>query len=235
MKWIAGYIASICILIIIIAQSIFIPTFHMMPFFSWHYQRYNVPETIGIEKDELMYVTTELLQYMRGRRDDLVVYATINGELQSFFSDRDIRHMEDVLDLYNIAFLVRNIAFWLLLFLIFAMAYFKTPILEVLARCSREVLVTFLLLLGILTIVIALDWDHAFIVFHEIFFDNDYWILTPGVDPLIDMVNHPFFLNISIIIALLFVFFSLVIIVASTLYLRAIRPWNDTHTVAKFR
>ena len=235
MKWIAGYAASVCILLIIVAQSIFITTFHMVPFFSRHYERYNVPETIGIDKDELMYVTAQLLDYMRGRRDDLIVYATINGELQTFFSERDIRHMEDVLELYNIAFLIRNIAFWLLLFLILAMILFKAPVLEVLARCSREVLVTFLLLLGVLAVVIALDWDHAFIVFHEIFFDNDYWILTPGADPLIDMVNHPFFLNISIIMAALLILFSAVIITGSTLYLRSVKPWSDTQTIAKFR
>ena len=235
MKWIAGYAASVCILLIIVAQSIFIPTFHMVSFFSWHYERYNVPETIGIDKEELMYVTAQLLDYMRGRRDDLVVYATVNGELQTFFSDRDIRHMEDVLELYNTAFLVRNIAFWLLLFLIFGMMLFKAPVLEVLARCSREVLVTFILLLGVLAGVIALDWDQAFIIFHEIFFDNDYWILTPGADPLIDMVNHPFFLNISIITGSLLVLFSAIIIISGTLYLRSVRPWGDTQTVARFR
>jgi len=235
MKWLAGYIAALCVLLIIIAQSIFIPTFHMMPYFSWHYQRHNVPENIGIEKDELMYVTSELLDYMRGQRDDLVIYAAINGEVQQFFSDRDIRHMEDVLDLYSMGFLIRNISFWLLLFLIFVMAFFKIPILEVLARCCREVLVGFLILLGLLAAVIAWDWDRAFVVFHEIFFDNNYWMLTPGVDPLIDIVGHPFFLYISIIISALLLLFSLAIIIASTVYLRIARPRNNTRIVTRFR
>ena len=235
MKLIPGYIASICILLLIIAQSIFIPSFHMMPYIRWHYRQHNVAENIGIEYEELIYVTGELLDYMRGRRDDLLVYATVNGEYRQFFSDRDIRHMVDVRDLYDIGFLIRNITFWLLLLLILAMAFFKVPILEVLARCLREVLACFLILLGILAAVIAWDWDRAFVVFHEIFFDNDYWILTPGTDPLIDMVNHPFFLYISIIIGALFIFFSTVIIVICTLYLRAVRPLNDTRVIARFR
>lgn len=226
MKYIAGYLAAICILLLVTAQSIFIPSFHMMPYFTWHYNTHNVPQTIGMDKDELMYVTGELLSYMRGRRENLIVYATIDGEVQQFFSDRDIRHMYDVRILYEIGFTIRNIAFWLLLFLIFAMAYFNVNILKILARCCREVMVTFLLLLAILAGVIALDWHRAFVIFHEIFFNNDYWILTPGTDPLIDMVGHPFFLYISIIIAVLFVVFSAIIIGASTIYLRMIKPWD---------
>ena len=235
MRWVIGYTAAICVLLLIIAQSIFIPTFHMLPYFRWHYERHNVPENIGMEKEELMYVTGELLDYMRGRRSDLIVYANFNGEVRSFFSDRDIRHMEDVYELYAGGFIIRNIAFWMLLLLILIMAYFKIPILEVLSRCCREVLVLFLILLGILAAIIAWDWDRAFVVFHELFFNNMYWILTPGTDPLIDMVGHPFFLYISIIIAGLLLLFGGVIILASTLYLRAIRPGSGVRIVARFR
>ena len=236
MKWIVGYIAAICVLLLIVAQSIFIPTF-FMPFFSWHYERRDIPGVIGIEKDELMSVTVELLDYMRGRRDDLVIYATfLDGEERQFFTNREeIIHMVDVLDLYNAGFLIRNISFWLLLFLIFGMAFFKVPILLVLARCCREVIVLFLILLGILIAVIALDFDRAFVVFHLIFFNNDYWLLDPAYSLLLNMVPQIFFVEISIFIGLLLTLFSAAVIAASTIYLRMALPRNDTHVVARFR
>ena len=234
MKWIAGYIAALCVLLIIVAQSIFIPTF-FMPYFSWHYQRRNIPASIGIEKDELMHVTAELLDYMRGRREDLVIYATVNGEERQFFSEIEIRHMVDVLDLYDIGFLIRNISFWLLMFIILGMAFFKVRILEVMSRCCREVIVCFLILLGLLVGLIVWDFDRAFVIFHLIFFDNDYWILDPSVDLLINMVPQVFFVEISIFIGFLLLLFSLVIIAASTIYLRVAGLKDGTQIVARFR
>ena len=223
-----------CVLLIIVAQSIFIPSF-FMPYFSWHYERREIHQSIGMEKDELMYVTGELLDYMRGRREDLVVYAPIHGEMRQFFSDIEIRHMVDVWELYDIGFTIRNVAFWLLLLLILGMALFKVRILEVLARCCREVIVCFLILLGLLAGAIVWDFDRAFVIFHLIFFDNDYWILDPSVDLLINMVPQAFFVEISIIIGILLLLFSAIIIAASTMYLRMEGLSNDTRTVARFR
>ena len=234
MKWIAGYIASICLLLIIVAQSIFIPSF-FMPFFSWHYDRRDIHGSIGMEKEELMYVTAELLDYMRGRREDLIVHAKVNGVERKFFSEIEIRHMIDVLDLYSMGFMIRNVAFWLLLFIVLGMAYFKVPILEVLSRCCREVVVTFLISLGILAAIILWDFHHAFEVFHLIFFDNDYWILDPSVDLLINMVPYIFFIEISIFIGLLMLLSCLAIVAASTIYLRMTKPGESTRIVARFR
>ena len=236
MRWIIGYIAALCVLLIVVAQSIFIPSF-FMPYFSWHFERQNIPQDLNIEKDELMYVTTELLNYMRGRRDDMIIYARFNdGEIRQFFTDPvEIIHMVDVVELYRVGFLVRNIAFWLLLFLVFAMAFFKLRILEILSRCCREVIVGFLLLLVILAVVIAWDFDSAFVMFHLIFFDNNYWLLDPAVSYLLRMVPLIFFIEISIFVGLLLLLFSSFIIVASTLYLRMTVPKNETRIVAKFR
>jgi len=221
MKYLLGYPAAICILLIIVAQSIFIPTFNVMPYFSWHYEQREIPQSIGVEKDELMRVTQELLDYMRGRRDEIyTIYAHISGQERQFFSDIEIRHMIDVRVLYDVGFLIRNISFWLLLFLILAMAFFKVPILSTLARCSREVIVTFLILLILLIAAIAIDFDRAFVIFHLIFFNNDYWILDPRVDLLINMVPQVFFIEISMMIGALLLLFSAITVGLSTWYIK---------------
>ena len=235
MKFFFGCIAGLCLLLIIVSQSIFISTFHMMPYFRWHYNRRDIPNIIGMEKEELMYVTTELLEYMRGRRDDLIIYATVQGEHRQFFSEIEIRHMVDVLDLYNIGFMIRNISFWMFIFAILGMAYFKMHVAEVLARWCRGAVVVFLALLLLLTAGIALDFDRAFLWFHLIFFDNDYWILDPRVDLLINMVPQVFFVEISIIIGAFILLFSAVVIGASTIYLKLASPDNFNRVMAKFR
>ena len=40
--------------------------------------------------------------------------------------------------------------------------------------------------------------------FHQIFFDNDLWILDPATDLLINIVPEPFFMDTALYIVLLF-------------------------------
>jgi integral membrane protein (TIGR01906 family) len=206
-----------------------------MPFFNWHYERRDIPQVIGIELDELMAVTTELLDYMRGRRDDLVIYADFSdGSRREFFTDHtELIHMVDVLELYNMGFMIRNVSFWLLIFLFLAMLLLKYPALEVLARCCREVITGFLILTALLVIIIAIDFGRAFEVFHLMFFNNDYWVLNPAQSLLLNMVPQIFFVEISIFVGSLFLAFSAAIIIASTLYLRAIGAGKRKEVFAK--
>ena len=226
MRWVMGYSIALCLLLIIVSQSIIFPTF-FMPFYRWQYQRLDVADTVQMETDELMRVTVELLDYMRNRRDSIAdIRAVVAGEERWFFSEIEIKHMIDVLHLYDIAFMIRNVAFFLMLGLIFGMVLFKYKILFVLSRCCREVLAGFLLLTALLAGVIAINFERAFDIFHRIFFNNDYWILDPRVDLLINMVPIYFFIHISIFIAALILASSLIIIIAATLYLRCMpRTW----------
>jgi len=225
MRWVMGYLVALCLLMLIFAQSIIIPTF-FMPFFRWQYDRLDVANTIQVSDEELMSVTVELLDYMRprlfGQRRDTLdgITAIVAGYEREFFSDIEKRHMIDVRELYDILFMVRNIAFFLLAALIMGMLLLKYRVLYVLARCSRDILAGFLILSAVLVGIIAFDFDRAFIIFHHIFFDNDYWILDPRVDLLINMVPIYFFIHISIFIAGILVITPLVIILISSLYLR---------------
>ena len=226
MRYVMGYITALCLLVLIVCQSIIFPTF-FMPFFRQQYAREHpsqgmtVAEYIGMSDEDLMYVTAELLNYMRGRRDSLEgIRATVNGVEQEFFSERDIIHMVDVRVLYDRLFMVRNAAFWGLLAMIGLMAITKSPVRHLLARCSREVMAGFLLLSAITAGVIAIDFERAFEIFHLIFFDNDYWILFPPRDRLVMMVPIEFFVNISIFIGALMAAVPVAIIIGATVYLR---------------
>ena len=226
MRYILGYITALCLLVLIVCQSIIFPTF-FMPFFRQQYARVHpsqgvtVAEYIDMSDDDLMYVTVELLNYMRARRDSLDgIRATVGGIEQEFFSDRDKIHMVDVRVLYDRLFVVRNVAFWSLLAMIGLMAITKSPVRHLLARCSREVMAGFLLVSAVTAGAIALDFDRAFEIFHLILFDNDYWILFPPHDRLVMMVPIEFFINISIFIGALMGLVPVAIIIGATVYLR---------------
>jgi len=220
MRLTIGYITALAITLLIFCQAIIIPSF-FMPFFRHQFASLGVAETIQVSDEDLMYVTVGLLDYMRGRRDTLDgITAVVAGVEREFYSDLEKRHMVDVRVLYDILFMVRNITVFVVIALILLMALFKYPILQTLARCTREVLTGFLILLALLVIVIVIDFDRAFYIFHRIFFDNDYWLLNPHVDLLINMVPIYFFIDISIFIAAIMVLVPIAISIAATLYLR---------------
>ena len=50
----------------------------------------------------------------------------------------------------------------------------------------------------LLFILIQIDFNKYFTHFHEIFFNNDLWLLNPETDVLIQMLPLEFFTNISV-------------------------------------
>lgn len=241
MRWVMGYVGALCVLVLIISQSVITPSF-FMPFFGWQYgiicedTGLDTAQTLGITKEDLMRVTAELLEYMRGRRHTLQgVTAEVVGRNeaagrvygQNFFSDTEIRHMEDVRRLYEQLLVARNVAFFLLIALILGMLLIRENPLFLLSRCSREILAVFFAVMLIVAGIIAIDFDQAWNIFHHIFFRGDaanYWRLVPFVDLMINMYPIRFFLHISIFVALLVTLKSAVIITFASIYLHYTRP-----------
>ena len=233
-----GYLFGVMVLLFIITQTVIFATF-FMPFFEWQFERpreyrpfngRNAVETIGIEKSELMRVTTELHDYMRGRRDTLDnIQAVVMGENREFFSDLEKRHMIDVKVLYNWVFALRTISaafvigaiFYLLVLSRNKLYKARAKILSTWAlKSTRQVVILFLVIAALTTIVIATDFSRAWDFFHVIFFNNDYWILTHRVDLLLDMVSLSFFLHISIMIGGIILVAGALVIVLTTVLLR---------------
>ncbi len=52
----------------------------------------------------------------------------------------------------------------------------------------------------ILGILVALFWDKVFVIFHELFFNNDYWIFDYRTDPIILLLPDEFFMHCAFLI-----------------------------------
>ena len=61
-----------------------------------------------------------------------------------------------------------------------------------------------LLVFTVLVIYVIGHFDTAFIQFHEIFFDNDLWLLDPDVSLMINMLPEEFFFDTAMRIGLIF-------------------------------
>jgi len=201
MSKVVYFINSIGFVLILLSVSVFTPAFNL-GYYSREYDLYQIPESIGVSKSELMDVTENLLNYMRGKDESLNAVAVVRGEEREFFNQKEALHMADVRELITGGFFLRNLC---IAFFIAACIY--TGVKKDYAQALH---LSFLYLTSVLTaaalliIVISLDFDRSFTVFHKIFFNNDLWILDPATDLLINIVPFNFFVDLAKLIAAIF-------------------------------
>ena len=115
-KFIQGFLAwalMVCIFLVLLISAVEIAAYGDWGFYEREYEKHNVITDKGlmnIEMDDLMNVTKQMMSYLRGDRDDLVIYAEIDGQVQEYFDDRDKSHMVDLRDLFVGAIQVRRLA-----------------------------------------------------------------------------------------------------------------------------
>ncbi|MCL2698689.1 MAG: TIGR01906 family membrane protein [Defluviitaleaceae bacterium] len=200
-KVVLSVLNTFAVLAMFLVTAIWIPTFNM-DYYRAHYDQREIPRRIGVSETQLMEVTRRLTDYMRGRADDIVISVEAHGVTREFFDERDTAHMVDVRALFDIAragFVLAVLAAgatW-------AWAFLRKE-LPLLFRVSLWVLAGFLAAFALLALMIALDFDASFIIFHLIFFNNDLWILDPAVSLLINIVPQDFFVDISLKVGMLF-------------------------------
>jgi integral membrane protein (TIGR01906 family) len=166
-------------------------------YYDHQYEKYQISQSIGISKPDLMAATENLLDYIDEKREDLDFQMTVKGVQQEFFSPRDKQHMIDVKNLFVQGKLIRNIAF---MYCVGFAAFYFFIAKNRRKGFSKLLIYTFIggiipiLLLGIL---MSIDFYKYFTIFHEIFFDNDLWQLEPAKDRLINMFPEAFFSDIA--------------------------------------
>lgn len=114
------------------------------------------------------------------------------------------------------------------IFIAFELAFFvSTPVAAVCTyallkrkRCSflKAAGISSLTLPALIGSCFAISWDDSFVIFHKLFFNNDYWIFDWHTDPIILMLPDEYFLHCALLIlALIFVCSVACLIVYRTL------------------
>ena len=201
----AGIVTAFCLMIILFITSVEAVVYWTPGYFEKEYTKYNVLDSLpSMTMDDLLHVTDEMMDYLRGGREDLHVTTTMGGEQREFFNEREIAHMEDVQVLFLKALSIRRICLVLGAGLLILMAATKARMGRVLPPSLCMGTGLFFALITALGLIISTDFTKYFIMFHHIFFSNDLWILDPATDMLINIVPEGFFMDTAARIALLF-------------------------------
>lgn len=202
--------AVISLLVVVILSSVQIVVLSDT-FFYRQYERNDVFRITQIEPGELMRITDEIQAYLMGRRKDFNIYGIVAGQYRQVFTEREILHMVDVQNLFRSGFYLRNGLLVLLLFCLLYLWYRRRTLFY---KALMGSTVTFLGLGVLLGMILTVAFRRFFILFHEVFFQNDLWLLDPAESILINMVPEPFFVAIAwqilILAAVIFLFCGVV-------------------------
>ena len=71
-----------------------------------------------------------------------------------------------------------------------------------------------------LGIMVAVNWEYVFVTFHQLVFNNDYWLFDPTTDPIINILPDGYFMHCTIMIFVLVMAGSLLCFIFSHLLKR---------------
>lgn len=158
-----------------------------------------VTQNTGIYPPDMKLVVEEIISYLKGEREDFDIKARLAPEnaknvteSRSIFNDKEITHMDDVRDLLLFFLGLRDAAMILALIAFFILfKHNQKAIIKALFLGSA----VFLVMLMVIGSSFVFNFNDTFILFHQLFFSNDLWIMDPSTDRLIWIVPEPFFFN----------------------------------------
>ena len=222
-----GIVCAFCLMTVFLITSVEAVTYWTPGYYEHEYEKYNVTAAVRMEMDDLLQVTDEMMDYLRGDRDDLHVMTVVDGSPREFFNAREIAHMEDVRGLFLGAITLRRVCLAAAAVCVLLMAALKADLKRTLPRMLCVGTGLFFLLAAGIGLLIASDFSRYFVVFHHIFFDNDLWILNPATDLLINIVPEPFFADTALRIGLTFGG-AVLVFFAVCLYFSLRKPAGDS-------
>ena len=203
--WLTGIFTAFCLMIILLITSVEAVVYWTPGYFEREYTKYNVLDSLpSMTMEDLLEVTDEMMDYLKGEREDLHVVTVMDGQEREFFNEREIAHMEDVQVLFLRAMSLRRACIFICVLCLGLLFLTKAPVRRVLPPSICAGTGLFFGITAILALIISGDFTKYFVIFHHIFFDNDLWILDPATDMLINIVPEGFFMDTAARIALLF-------------------------------
>ena len=196
--------AAVSLILILLLSAFEIAAYSDFGFYQKEYEKYEIQETLPMEMDDIMDVTEKMMSYLR---EELSVMTTIDGERQDFFNEQDRFHMGEVRDLFLGGFALRRYAAVILAAAVVLLLILKADLKRILPKAYEITVGVFLALVAALGIAIAVNFDRCFVIFHELFFDNDLWMFDPATDYMIRMLPEGFFFDMTLRIGGFFVAF----------------------------
>ena len=164
-------------------------------------RRHDAAENTDIALGELDYAVASIVRYFEDDAQTLRILVFTGGEETVLFSEEETIHMEDVKGLMRTIFRANEVA------LGFVLAYVAGAALWSGERSGRDLAKETLAAVGVggaagvfVGILAIVGFESAWERLHEIIFTNDFWLLDPSRDRLIQMFPESFWQEATFIV-----------------------------------
>lgn len=200
MKKFLNILFSICISIVIIVGVInFTVGFKQLYYFDIDYL--NISELSGLSKDDIKLNYDYLIDYNLNKNVSEFKLPTLKSSPQGKI------HFEEVRNIFqNINKLAKVLMIVSLIGIIFNA---KNKNIKILKTTS----ITLIIMPLLLAVPVLLNFEKSFIIFHKLLFRNDYWIFSPDLDPVINILPEEFFFHAGVMILMLILLVSILLFV----------------------
>lgn len=200
MKKFLNILFSICISIVIIVGAInFTVGFKQLYYFDVDYL--NISELSGLSKDDIKLNYDYLIDYNLNKNVSEFKLPTLKSSPQGKI------HFEEVRNIFqNINKLAKVLMIVSLIGIIFNA---KNKNIKILKTTS----ITLIIMPLLLAVPVLLNFEKSFIIFHKLLFRNDYWIFSPDLDPVINILPEEFFFHAGVMILMLILLVSILLFV----------------------
>lgn len=189
-KKLADVICTVIVMIFIISAAVML-TLVFKPLYYYDVQKLQLARETGYSEEEILKNYDALIQYNVSPFEKELQLPTLE------MSEEGRIHFEEVKVIFQL---------FLKLFLITALL---AAVITAVKKKNGQY--AYLKLAGILTLLVpticgifvAVNWERAFVLFHEIAFANDYWLFDPVTDPIILLLPDAFFMHCAVMILVL--------------------------------
>lgn len=159
----------------------------------------NIERMSGISEDEMRLNYDYLVDYNLGKVDEEFEMPSIKSSPEGKIHFEEVRAIvQNVIKIFIVCSVICAIG---------AIISIKNKNIEILNMTSK-MLIGLPIVLGL---PIVFNFDRSFVLFHELLFDNDYWIFDPSLDPVINILPAEFFMHAGIMILSLILLASIFI------------------------
>lgn len=202
-------IVSIFLVLIILLTSVELIVFNK-EFYMRQMVKNKVASNIKVSNDDLESIVEKIINYLKNDEDDLNIVKRVDKQERKIFNKKEKTHMVDVKKLVDKGFLVRNILMFS--YIIFAIFMILQNRIKIFVKIQQKIIYLSLIFITVLALIITIDFDKYFTMFHKIFFTNELWLLDPKTSILINILPLEFFISIALAIGITFLIFLAIVL-----------------------
>ncbi|WP_418921800.1 TIGR01906 family membrane protein [Clostridium aestuarii] len=189
---------TICILLLFPILSLKF-TLNFKPLYYSDVVSLNISQISNLDTNEIKLNYDYIINYLQNPNNKEFELPTLH------YSDKGKIHFEEVKSIFN----KLNFIFYILIFIILITLSLNWKSMNFSFFKWSSIYLLFIPLTLLLAFLI--NFDKSFTFFHKIFFNNDYWLLDPKTDPIINILPQEFFFHCGIIIVFLMFIWSFIL------------------------